>query len=99
MVVTDDIYEHIVFEGEERVPPAIAFEEGMGERTFMVNSISKTARATGWRVGWVISPEAYTQDLRGIHDQLVLQAPTPLQYGVVTLLRMEDSYFAQQASC
>lgn len=91
---TDDIYEHIVFDGIPRVPPHLALQAGMAERTFLVNAVSKTARATGWRVGWVVSPSAYTQTLRGVHDQLVLQAPTPLQFGAAAMLRLPDEYFA-----
>eukprot|EP00931_Biecheleriopsis_adriatica_P064967 TRINITY_DN39607_c0_g1_i1.p1 TRINITY_DN39607_c0_g1~~TRINITY_DN39607_c0_g1_i1.p1 ORF type:complete len:478 (+),score=77.49 TRINITY_DN39607_c0_g1_i1:43-1434(+) len=92
--VTDEIYEHIVFDDTPRVPPCMALQPGMAERTFVVNAVSKTARATGWRVGWVVSPSKYTHALRGVHDQLVLQAPTPLQYGAAALLRLPDEYFA-----
>ena len=94
LCVTDEIYEHIVFDGAAHVPAAMALQPGMEERTFVVNAVSKTARATGWRVGWVISPAKYTQALRGVHDQLVLQAPTPLQYGAASMLCMDDAYFA-----
>ena len=59
---------------------------GMAERTCVVNALSKTAKATGWRVGWVLSPELYTPRIRAVHDQLVLQAPTPLQFGAAELL-------------
>jgi len=90
--VTDEIYEHIVFDGLKH--HAIALCPGMAERTLIVNAISKTARATGWRVGWVVSPARYTAALRGVHDQLVLQAPTPLQFGAAALLKLPDSFFA-----
>ena len=94
LCVTDEIYEHIVFDGAAHVPAAMALQPGMADRTFIVNAISKTARATGWRVGWVITPARYTGALRGVHDQLVLQAPTPLQYGAASMLCMDDAYFA-----
>ena len=94
LCVTDEIYEHIVFDGAPHVPAAMALQPGMADRTFVVNAVSKTARATGWRVGWVISPEKYTGALRGVHDQLVLQAPTPLQYGAASMLLLDDAYFA-----
>ena len=66
----------------------------MRERTFVVNSISKTGNSTGWRIGWVISPEEYTSKLRGIHDTMVMQAPTPLQKGAVELLKMPDEFYS-----
>ena len=61
--------------------------------TFVINSISKTANATGWRIGWVISPEEYTKKLRSIHDTTIMQAPTPLQKATVKLLEMDNSFF------
>ena len=90
--ITDEIYEHITFDGHRH--RCLALYEGMAERTLVVNSISKTGRATGWRVGWVITPPERTQALRAVHDNLVVQAPTPLQKGAVSLLRQPRSFFA-----
>ena len=90
-VFTDEIYEHIVYDGRRHL--CMAALEGMAERTFVVNSISKTGRATGWRVGWVISPVEYTTRIRAIHDTLVIQAPTPLQKGTARMLNMNDTVF------
>ena len=90
--ITDEIYEHITFDGHRR--RCLALCEGMTERTPVVNSISKTGRATGWGVGWVITPPDCTPALRAVHDNLVVQAPTPLQKGAVSLLRQPRSFFA-----
>ncbi len=90
--ITDEIYEHITFEGHRHL--CLSLCEGMAERTLVVNSISKTGRATGWRVGWVITPPERTPALRAVHDNLVVQAPTPLQRGAVSLLRQPRSFFA-----
>ena len=90
--ITDEIYEHITFDGHRH--RCLARCEGMAERTLVVNSISKTGRATGWRVGWVITPPDRTPALRAVHDNLVVQAPTPLQKGAVSLLRQPRSFFA-----
>ena len=90
--ITDEIYEHITFDGHRH--RCLARFEGMAERTLVVNSISKTGRATGWRVGWVITPPERTPALRAVHDNLVVQAPTPLQKGAVSLLRQPRSFFA-----
>ena len=89
--ITDEIYEHITFDGRRHL--SLAGLEGMAERTLVVNSISKTGRSTGWRIGWVIAPAALTPRLRAIHDNLVVQAPTPLQKGAVSLLRQKRAYF------
>ena len=93
LVVTDEIYEHFVYDGHRHV--ALATLPGMRERTIIVNSISKTGHATGWRVGWVIAPERLTTRIRAIHDTLVIQAPTPLQKAAVRLLSMPDLFFDQ----
>ena len=90
--ITDEIYEHITFDGHRH--RCLALYEGMAERTLVVNAISKTGRATGWRVGWVITPPERTPALRAVHDNLVVQAPTPLQKGAVSLLRQPRSFFA-----
>lgn len=91
LVISDEIYEHIVFDEARHLSPATI--PGMRERTIVVNSISKTGNATGWRVGWVIAPAAYTPGIRGFHDTMVIQAPTPLQRAVVALLRLDRSAF------
>ena len=90
-VITDEIYEHILF--TEKRHFSMAAIDNMKEHTFVVNAISKTANATGWRVGWIISPQEYTTKIRGIHDTIVLQSPTPLQKGAVQLLKLSDDFF------
>ena len=91
LVVTDEIYEQITYDGHRHVP--LAAERGMRDRTIIINSISKTGSATGWRVGWVIAPEPYTASIRAVHDTLVIQAPTPLQKAAVRLLTMPAPFF------
>ncbi|MCY3845239.1 MAG: aminotransferase class I/II-fold pyridoxal phosphate-dependent enzyme [Acidobacteria bacterium] len=91
VVITDEIYEHIVFDGARH--RSLATLDGMRERTVVVNSISKTANATGWRVGWVLAPPHLTPAIRAVHDTLVIQAPTPLQKAAVTLLEMPPGFF------
>jgi aspartate/methionine/tyrosine aminotransferase len=93
LVITDEIYEHILYRGHRH--HCLATFPEMRERTFVVNSISKTGNATGWRVGWVLSPAAYTKRIRSIHDTLVIQAPTPLQKGAVKLLGADPEDFAR----
>ena len=95
VVVTDEIYEHIVFDGARH--RSLATLPGMRERTVVVNSISKTANATGWRVGWVLSPPHLTPGIRAVHDTLVIQAPTPLQKAAVALLGLDEDFFRDLA--
>lgn len=91
LVITDEIYEHILY--VDRKHYSMAAINGMREQTFIIDSISKMGNATGWRVGWVISPPEYTPAIRGIHDSLVLQSPTPLQKGAERLLRLDDAFY------
>ena len=91
LAITDEIYEHIVFDGHRHL--FLPSFEGMAERTLVVNSISKTGRATGWRIGWVLTPPRFTTRLRAVHDNLVVQAPTPLQKGAVALLEQDRTFF------
>jgi aminotransferase len=91
VVVADEIYEHIVFDGARH--RSVATWPGMRERTVVVNSLSKTANATGWRIGWVLAPPRLTAAIRAVHDTLVVQAPTPLQKAAVELLGLPPAYF------
>jgi len=91
IVITDEIYEHILYGGRKHI--CMAAVDGMKERTFVVNAVSKTGNATGWRVGWIISPPEYTTRVRALHDTMVIQSPTPLQKGVVKLLGMDDHFY------
>ena len=95
VVVADEIYEHIVFDDAQH--RSIAAWPGMRERTIVVNSISKTANATGWRIGWVLAPPHLTPAIRAVHDTLAVQAPTPLQKAAVALLGMPPGFFRDLA--
>ncbi|MBV9501749.1 MAG: aminotransferase class I/II-fold pyridoxal phosphate-dependent enzyme [Acidobacteriaceae bacterium] len=95
LLITDEIYEHIVFDGERHVPPITL--PGMRERCVLVNSLGKTFSVTGWRVGWVIAPPELTASIRKVHDFLTVGAAAPLQQAGVTALHFADSYFAELA--
>jgi aminotransferase len=92
VVFTDEIYEHLVYEGEH-VPMATL--PGMAERTVAVNSLSKTYSVTGWRVGWVIASPELTVGVRKTHDFLTVGAAAPLQAAGVVALSLPDAYYAQ----
>jgi aspartate/methionine/tyrosine aminotransferase len=95
LVLTDDIYEHIVYAGEH-IPMAIL--PGMAERTVSVNSLSKTYSVTGWRVGWVVAPAPLTSAIRKVHDFLTVGAAAPLQAAGAVALGLPDAYYATLAS-
>ena len=91
IIFTDEIYEHILYNGLRHYTTA-AYDR-YKDITFVINSISKTANATGWRIGWVITPASYTKALRAIHDTTIMQAPTPLQKATVKLLEMGEDFY------
>ena len=81
--VTDEIYEHIYYEGTH-IP--LATLPGMGDRTITVSGASKTYSITGWRIGTIVAPAAATAAIRKVHDFLTVGAPAPLQEGVAVAI-------------
>lgn len=92
---TDDIYEHIVYDGEH-IP--LATIEGMEERTAAVNALSKTYSVTGWRVGWVTASPDLTSGIRKVHDFLTVGAAAPLQEAGITAMNLPASYYDELAA-
>src|SRR4029077_2588033 len=72
IAVTDEIYDHLVYDGAEHVQMATL--DGMADRTIVINSVSKTFSVTGWRVGWTIGPAALSNAIRKVHDFLTVGA-------------------------
>ncbi len=95
VAITDEIYEHILYDGARHV--SMAALPGMEDRTVTVNSISKTYSLTGWRVGWVIAPSSVTASIRKVHDFLTVGAPHPLQEGAAFALTMDETYYTRLA--
>jgi aminotransferase len=95
IAVTDEIYEHILFDGTQHI--SIASLPGMQDQTITINSISKTYSLTGWRVGWAIASESLTASIRKVHDFLTVGAPHPLQEAAAIALRMDRSYYQRLA--
>ncbi len=87
---TDDIYEHIVFEGEH-IP--LATMPGMADRTVSIHSMSKSYSVTGWRIGWTIAAPDLTVGIRRVHDFLTVGAAAPLQAAAVVALGFPDRYY------
>ena len=96
IAISDEIYEHIVFDGARHVP--IASLPGMAERTVTISGLSKTYSVTGWRVGWAIAPESLSSGIRKMHDFLTVAAPSPLQEAGVVALSLPEGYYRAMAS-
>jgi aminotransferase len=94
--VTDEIYEHIYYEGEH-IP--IATLDGMGERTVTISGASKTFSVTGWRIGTIVAPAGLTDAIRKVHDFLTVGAPAPLQEAIaVGLETLGRDYYGRLAA-
>jgi aminotransferase len=96
LAITDEIYEHIVYDGGRHIP--IATLSDMRNRAVLVNSMSKTFAVTGWRVGWVVAPPDLTSSIRKVHDFLTVGAAAPLQHASAAALATRDEYYARLAS-
>ena len=95
IAVTDEIYEHIRYEGEH-IP--IATLEGMAERTVTISGASKTFSVTGWRVGWIVAVPPLTAAIRKVHDFVTVGAPAPLQEGIAVALELGRDYYRRLAT-
>jgi aminotransferase len=95
IAVTDEIYEHILYDGATHVPPASL--PGMRERTVTISGLSKTYSVTGWRIGWCLAPPPLTAAIRKVHDFLTVGAPAPLQEAAAVALQSPPEYYANLA--
>ena len=90
VAVTDEIYEHMVYEGHHT---RMADITGMRDRTITISGLSKTYSATGWRIGWLTAPPDATDAIRKVHDFLTVGAAAPLQEGAAFALGFPDAYY------
>jgi aspartate/methionine/tyrosine aminotransferase len=92
-VITDEVYEHIVFAPHQHT--YFATLPGVFDRTITCGSLSKTYSVTGWRLGYVIAAPAVIAGARKVHDFLTVGAAAPLQEAAVAGLNLPDSYYAE----
>jgi aminotransferase len=91
LAITDEIYEHIVYDGLGHTP--IATLPGMAERTITISGVSKSYSVTGWRVGWAVAPSDLSVGIRRAHDFVTVGAPHPLQEAAVSALTLPGDYY------
>ena len=93
-IFTDEIYEHFVFDGRQHIAPATLPE--MKARTITISGVSKTFSITGWRIGYCICDERWTQTIGYFNDLVYVCAPAPLQIGVARgLLELAPDYYTK----
>lgn len=96
IAVTDEIYEHIVYDGRPHV--ALASLDGMRDRSVTISGMSKTYGVTGWRVGTMIAPPRLTHAFRQVHDYVSIGAAAPLQEAGAVAYRLPSAYYTRLAA-
>ena len=89
-MVTDEVYEHLVFDGEH--VPIVTFP-GMRERTVRISSAGKTFAFTGWKIGWVLATPELVTAVKTVKQFLTFVSGGPFQYAIAQALALPDSYY------
>lgn len=93
IAVTDEVYEHIIFDGREHV--VMATLPGMAERTVTISSAGKTYSVTGWKVGWALAQPELSRAVFRAHQFMTYCGAAPLQEAVVTALQAPRDYYLE----
>ena len=96
IVITDEVYEHLTFDGLEHIP--LSTLPGMRERTLTASSGGKTFNTTGWKVGWLVGPAALVSAARTAKQYLTFVSSGPFQPAIAVGLRLPDQYFIDIAA-
>jgi N-succinyldiaminopimelate aminotransferase len=91
LAITDEVYEHLTFDGREHVP--LATLPGMAERTLTISSSGKTFSFTGWKIGWATGPRALVSAVQTAKQFLTFVSGAPFQPAIAHALGLEDAYF------
>jgi len=95
VVVSDEVYEHIVFDGHQH--QSVARFPGLAERSFVVSSFGKTYHVTGWKMGYVLAPKELTSEFRKVHQFNVFVTNGPLQYALAEYMENKNAYLSLAA--
>ena len=96
LAVTDEVYEHLTYDGVEHIP--LATLPGMRDRTITISSAGKTFSFTGWKIGWVCAAPELLAAVRTAKQFLTYVNGAPFQHAIVTALGLPDSYYVDNAS-
>jgi len=92
LLVSDEVYEHILFDDREHLSPGSS--PVLRERTFICNSFAKTYHITGWKTGYCLAPENLTRELRKVHQYITFCTFTPAQYALADYLESTTTHLA-----
>ena len=92
VVVSDEVYEHIVFDGHKH--QSVASFPGLAERSFVVSSFGKTYHVTGWKMGYVLAPKELMAEFRKVHQFNVFVTNSPLQHALAEFMENPEAYLS-----
>ena len=95
VIVTDEVYEHMTFDGVEHVPMATL--PGLADRTLTISSAGKTFSVTGWKVGWIHGPPPLVSAVRAVKQFLTYVSGAPFQPAIAAALGLPDAFYADLA--
>jgi methionine aminotransferase len=95
IVVSDEVYEHIVFDGHRH--QSVARIPGLADRSFIVSSFGKTYHVTGWKMGYVLAPRELMAEFRKVHQFNVFVANGPIQHALAEYMQDRDAYLSLAA--
>jgi methionine aminotransferase len=95
VVVADEVYEHIVFDGHQH--QSVARYPGLAERSYVVSSFGKTYHVTGWKMGYVLAPRELMDEFRKVHQFNVFVANSPVQHALAEYMQDKDAYLSLSA--
>jgi len=94
-IVSDEVYEHIIFDGARH--ESMARRPELAARSFVVGSFGKTYHATGWKIGYCMAPAPLTAEFRKIHQYLTFTTITPVQHAIADFMDRKDAYLGLPA--
>ncbi len=92
-LLSDEVYEHIVFDGE--IHHSLLCHDELWQRTFIVSSFGKTYHATGWKVGYCIAPQNLSTEFRQIHQWTCYSIVTPIQHALADYMEMTPEHYRE----
>lgn len=84
-LISDEVYEHIIFDGRRH--ESMARYPNLAKRTFIISSFGKTLHTTGWKIGYCLAPEALTREFRKVHQFVTFCTSTPFQLAIAEYLK------------
>jgi methionine aminotransferase len=93
LVLSDEVYEHIVFDGREH--QSCLRRPELAERSVVVSSFGKSFHATGWKVGWAAAPPALTRELRKVHQFVTFSTSTAAQHALAEVLAEDPGHLTR----